>query len=263
MRSAGEVTRTGEISTASQTVCGSGQQRSDTRPHQTRPTGRLTPSTGPDLRRSITNGSGGWPTRAVLSGGAGPAAQQAACGQPASAGRSVPVYRLGRVLRATRRLRAGRRQGAEFCLVEADAAAQQPRRPAAGPGTRRVPDGRDVRLGPPGPRRRTHRSYGSGGKQQRADEGNHAAARHAAGRPHGPGRRHHQRSGRLPCPDSHCCPPRGLPEQSALIALTRDGEQYSWKRAVSVRTWPRRRTAGCKYSNLTVQQGPYTTEAGS
>lgn len=37
-----EVTRAGEISTASQTVYGSDQQRSDTRPHQTRPTGRLT-----------------------------------------------------------------------------------------------------------------------------------------------------------------------------------------------------------------------------
>jgi hypothetical protein len=172
------------------------------------------------------------------------------------------VYRLGRVLRAARRLRAGRRQRAELCLVEADSAAQQPRRPTAGPGTRSVFDGRDMRLGPPRPRRSTHRSHGSGGKQQRTDEGNHATARHAAGRPHGPGRRHHQLSGRLPSPDSHCCPPRGLPKQSAVIALTRNGEQYSWKRTVPVRTWPRRRTAG-KYSNLTVQQGPYTTEAGS
>jgi hypothetical protein len=178
-------------------------------------------------------------------GGAGPAAQQAACGQPASAGRSVPVYRLGRVLRAARRLRAGRRQRAELCLVEADAAAQQPDRPTVGPGTRSVLDGRDVRLGPGSrPCRGTHRSYGSGGKQQRIDEGNHATARHAAGRPHGSGRRRHQLSGRLPCPNSHCCPPRGLPNQSAVIALTRDGEQYSWKRTVPVRTWSRRRTAG-------------------
>jgi hypothetical protein len=179
----------------------------------------------------------------VETAGAGPAAQQAACGQPASAGRSVPVYRLGRVLRAARGLRAGRRQRAQLCLVEADAAAQQPRRPAAGPGTGSVLGGRDGRPGPPGPRRRTHRSHGSGGKQQRAGEGNHAAARHAAGRPHGPGRRRHQPSGRLPCPGSHCCPPRGLPERSAVIALTRDGEQYSWKRTAPVRTWPRRRTS--------------------
>jgi len=160
----------------------------------------------------------------VETAGAGTAAQQAACGQPASTGRSVPLYRLGRVPRAAWRLRAGRRQGAELCLVEADAAAQQPGRPAVGSGTRGMLDGRDVRLGPR-PCRGPHCPHGSNGKQQRADEGSHAAARHAAGRPHGPGSRRHQLSGRLPCPDSHCAP--CAVSRSASIT-TRNGEHESW-----------------------------------
>ena len=158
-----------------------------------------------DERQAVTAVDDVW--HRVETAGAGPTAQQAACGQPASTSRSVPVYRLGRVLRTARRLRAGRRQGAELCLVEADAAAQQPGHPTVGLGTRSVLDGRDVRLGP-GPRSRhgMYRPYGSNGKQQRANEGNHATARHAAGRPYGPGRRRHQFSGRLPCPNSHCLP---------------------------------------------------------
>jgi len=163
----------------------------------------------------------------VETASAGPTAQQAACGQPASTSRSVSVYRLGRVLRTARRLRAGRRQGAELCLVEADAATQQPGRPTVGLGlgTRSLLDRRAMRLGPgPGPCRSTHRLHRSNGKQQRVNKGNHTTARHAAGRPHGSGRRRHQLPDRLPCPDSHCAP--RVVSQSALIT-TRNGEQES------------------------------------
>jgi hypothetical protein len=181
----------------------------------------MSPVPGRAHRPAISDGAmASGRSRHRVETGAGPAAQQAACGQPASVDRSVPLYRLGRVLRAARRLRAGRRQGAELCLVEADAVAHQPGRPTVGLGTRSVLDGRDVRLGPVSrPCRGTNRSHGGGGKQQRVDEGNHATARHAAGRPHGHGRRRHQLADRLPRPDSHCCPPRGLPVCADLAYL--------------------------------------------